>query len=104
MQHGVIQFQMVLLDGYGQTGTGGKTKLLGISKRGDTYLRTLLTHGARSVLTHAKQPNPWIEDLLKRRPSNVVVIALANKMARMIWAILAHKRTYQQNWHSVKPA
>lgn len=88
----------------GQTGTGGKTKLLGISKRGDTYLRTLLTHGARSVLTHAKQPNPWIEDLLKRRPSNVVVIALANKMARMIWAILAHKRTYQQNWHSVKPA
>ena len=87
-----------------QTGTGGKTKLLGISKRGDTYLRTLLIHGARSVLAHAKQPGEWVGELGKRRPSNVVVVALANKMARTIWAILAHERTYQGDWLSIKPA
>lgn len=87
-----------------QTGTGGKTRLLGISKRGDTYLRTLLIHGARSVLTNAKQPGAWVEELGKRRPSNVVVVALANKMARMIWAMLAHDRAYQGDWVSVKPA
>jgi transposase len=88
----------------GQTGTGGKTRLLGISKRGDTYLRTLLIHGARSVLMHAKQPGAWVEELGKRKHSNVVVVALANKMARTIWALLAHERTYQGDWISVKPA
>lgn len=87
-----------------QTGTGGKTRLLSISKRGDTYLRTLLTHGARSVLTRAKQPGAWADELGKRRPSNVVVIALANKMARTIWAMLAHGRVYQGDWVSTKPA
>src|SRR5471032_275451 len=79
----------------GQTGSGGKIQLLGISKRGDTYVRTLLIHGARSVLSHAKQPSEWIEQLQMRRPSNVVAVALANKMARMIWAILAHRTSYQ---------
>jgi transposase len=87
-----------------QTGSGGKVNLLGISKRGDTYLRTLLIHGARSVLHHAKEPGPWIEQISKRRPVNVVSVALANKMARMIWAILAHDRKYQQGYVSVKPA
>ena len=87
-----------------QTGTGGKTRLLGISKRGDTYLRTLLIHGARSVLTHAKQPGAWVDELGKRRPSNVVVVALANKMARTIWAMLAHDRKYQGGWVSIRPA
>ena len=87
-----------------QTGTGGKTKLLGISKRGDTYLRTLLMHGARSVLTHAKHPGQWTQELMKRKHTNVVVAALANKMARMIWAMLAHERAYQGDWHSAKPA
>lgn len=87
-----------------QTGTGGKTRLLGISKRGDTYLRTLLIHGARSVLTHAKQPGAWVDELGKRRPSNVVVVALANKMARTIWAMLAHDRKYQGGWGSIRPA
>lgn len=87
-----------------QTGTGGKTRLLGISKRGDTYLRTLLIHGARSVLMHAKQPGAWVDELGKRRPSNVVVVALANKMARTIWAMLAHERAYQGDWVSTKPA
>lgn len=87
-----------------QTGTGGKTKLLGISKRGDTYLRTLLIHGARAVLTHAKQPSQWIKEIGQRRPPNVVIVALANKMARTIWAILAHDRPYRSDWVSVKPA
>jgi transposase len=79
-----------------QTGTGGRIRLLGISKRGDTYLRTLLIHGARSVLTHAKKPDQWITQLRQRRPLNVAVVALANKMARTIWALLAHERTYQK--------
>jgi len=87
-----------------QTGSGGKVNLHGISKRGDTYLRTLLIHGARSVLTHAKEPGPWVEQIRGRRPLNVVIVALANKMARTIWAILAHDRLYQKGYVSVKPA
>lgn len=86
-----------------QTGSGGKTKLHGISKRGDTYLRTLLIHGARSVLTHTKEPSVWLQEMGKRRPSNVVTVALANKMARTIWAIIAHDRTYQKEYVSLKP-
>jgi transposase len=87
-----------------QTGSGGKVNLHGISKRGDTYLRTLLIHGARSVLTHAKEPGTWVEQMKKRRPANVVIVALANKMARMIWAVLAHDREYQKGYVNVKPA
>ena len=87
-----------------QTGSGGKVNLHGISKRGDTYLRTLLIHGARSVLAHAKEPGEWIEQMQKRRPTNVVIVALANKMARMIWAVLAHGRPYRKDYVSVKPA
>jgi len=83
-----------------QSGTGGRVKLLGISKRGDTYLRTLLIHGARSVLTNSKAPPHWATDLAKRRPHNVVVVALANKMARTIWALLAHDRVYQKGFVS----
>jgi transposase len=88
----------------GQFGTGGKVKLLGISKRGDTYLRTLLIHGARAVLTHAKEPGKWVQEISKRRPPNVVTVALANKMARTIWALLAHDRQYERSYVSVKPA
>ncbi|RKT10453.1 transposase [Paraburkholderia sp. RAU2J] len=87
-----------------QTGSGGKVTLQGISKRGDTYLRTLLIHGARSVLAHAKEPSPWVEQIRTRRPPNVVTVALANKTARMIWAILAHDRPYQREYTSPKPA
>jgi len=87
-----------------QTGSGGKVLLHGISKRGDTYLRTLLIHGARSVLQHAKDPDPWVEQLRQRRPRNVVVVALANKMARTIWALLAHDRAYQPGHLSARPA
>lgn len=87
-----------------QKGSGGKVNLLGISKRGDTYLRTLLIHGARSVLVNSKNPGEWIEKMMKRRPKNVVIVALANKMARTIWAVLAHDRPYQKDYASVKPA
>jgi transposase len=85
-----------------QTGSGGKVTLLGISRRGDTYLRTLLIHGARSVLHHVKEPGPWVEQIRKRRPPNVVIVALANKMARTIWAILAHDRPYQKGHVSAR--
>jgi transposase len=81
-----------------QSGTGGRVKLLGIRKRGDVYLRTLLIHGARAVLTHSRQHSQWQKDLLVRRPFNVAVVALANKMARTIWALLAHGRTYQPGY------
>jgi transposase len=87
-----------------QTGSGGKTNLHGISKRGDAYLRTLLIHGARSVMTNASDPGPWAQQLKKRRCWNVVIVALANKMARTIWAVLAHDRPYQRGYVSAKPA
>ena len=80
------------------TGTGGRVRMLGISKRGDTYLRTLLIHGARSVLINAKAPTAWRLQLAKRRPPNVVAVALANKTARTIWALLAHDREYEPNF------
>jgi len=83
-----------------QTGTGGRVRLLGISKRGDKYLRTLLIHGARSVLTHSKSPPEWLTELTKRRPKNVVIVAMANKMARTIWALSAHERAYQSGYVS----
>jgi transposase len=86
-----------------QTGTGGKVRLLGISKRGDTYLRTLLIHGARSVLVHSRTPSPWITAILQRRSLNVAAVALANKMARTVWALIAHRRIYQCG-HVSQPA
>jgi transposase len=86
-----------------QSGTGGKLKLLGISKRGDTYLRTLLIHGARSVLNHSKEPGPWLEQMKKRRPANVVVVAQAAKMARTIWAVTAKEQSYQRGYQSSRP-
>lgn len=86
-----------------QTGSGGKTRLHGISKRGNTYLRTLLIHGARSVITHTQDPGPWVNEIKKRKSLNVAVVALANKMARMIWAVLAHGRAYQKGYISIKP-
>lgn len=88
----------------GQTGTGGRVRLLGISKRGDTYLRTLLIHGVRSVLAHTKEPSTWLQEIGKRRPLNVVTVALANKTARTIWALLAHDRKYDNAHVSARPA
>jgi len=89
-----------------QESSGGKTVLLGMSKRGDRYLRTLLIHGARSVI-YARQrrsvkPDPesqdWLQRLLARRHTNAAAVALANKMARIVWAMLAHGRHYQPDW------
>jgi transposase len=81
-----------------QDSTGGKQKLGPISKRGDRYLRRILVVGAHSVLRRAKQ-NPekyrWLTQLLARRPFKVVAIALANKMARVAWALLARGSSYR---------
>jgi transposase len=87
-----------------QSGTGGRIRLGSISKRGDAYLRTLLIHGARSVMYHAKEPATWQREIQARRPANVAAVALANKMVRTAWAILAHGRAYQKDYVSVKPA
>lgn len=86
-----------------QTGSGGKVRLLGISKRGDTYLRTLFIHGARAASLLAREPGPWITELKKRRPTSVAIVAMANKLARTVWAISAHNREYEKNHVSVRP-
>jgi transposase len=79
--------------------TGGKQKLLGISKRGNTYLRTLFIHGARAVLQQrAKQTSglkAWLAQLSARTHPNVAVVALANKLARIAWAVLANNEVYR---------
>jgi transposase len=79
-----------------QTGTGGHVRQLGISKRGDTYLRTLLMHGARAIVRSDRATTwPWLAELLKRRPYCVVVAAVANKIARTIWAVLARGQEWR---------
>ena len=88
-----------------QHSTGGKTKLLGISKRGNKYLRTQLIHGARAALVHfAKTPTrigAWIRQLLTRAHPNVVVVALAAKLARIVWAVLRHGRAFDYQAHAM---
>jgi transposase len=84
-----------------QKSSGGKQNLLGISKRGDTYLRTLLIHGARSVIYHASHnvgPDNWLDKLVVRRNKNIAAVALANKNARVIWALLAHDRLFRPDY------
>jgi len=87
-----------------QKSSGGKEQLLGISKRGDTYLRTLLIHGARSVLFSLKRRGEpaagWLMGVAERRNPNIAAVALANKNARIIWALLAHGREYQAGYVS----
>jgi transposase len=81
-----------------QDSTGGKQKLGPISKQGDRYLRRILVVGAHSVLRRAKlnpEKYPWLTQLLARRPFKVVAVALANKMARVAWALLARGGTYR---------
>ena len=80
-----------------QDSTGGKQKLGPISKQGDRYVRRILVVGAHAVLRYAKQnpeKYPWLTQLLARRPFKVVAVALANKMARVAWALLAKGGTY----------
>ena len=85
-----------------QHSSGGKSTLLGISKRGDTYLRMLLIHGARSVIRVAEgkvgYAESWLARLIGRRHPNVAAVALANKNARIVWALLKHERDYQPDY------
>lgn len=85
------------------SGTGGKTRILGISKRGDRYLRTLLIHGARALLVNARELPDWVEKIKQNKPFNVALVALANRQARIVWALLAHDRQYQKNYGSQPP-
>lgn len=89
-----------------QYSTGGREKLLGISKRGDTYLRSLLVHGARSVVNFAKNKDDnlsrWINSLSARKHYNVVTIALANKTARIAWALATQDAKYEPTLASSK--
>jgi transposase len=79
--------------------TGGKPRLLGISKRGDRYLRKLLVHGARATLrwvdTKCADRSQWLRALIARRGKNRAAVALANKNARIVWALLAHNQEYR---------
>ena len=88
-----------------QHSTGGRTKLLGISKRGNKYLRTQLIHGARAALTHFAKTSTrigaWIRQLLTRAHPNVVVVALAAKLARIVWAVLRHGRAFEHQGHAM---
>ena len=83
----------------GQHSSGGKTVLLGISKRGNAYLRTLYIHGARAVLRHSENKTDrfsrWAQAVLARRGHNKACVAVANKMARMAWVMMAKGETYR---------
>jgi len=86
-----------------QQGTGGKVQLLGISKRGDSYLRTLLVHGARALVCCGKAPSAWQSELSQRRHKNVVIVAQAAKTARIIWAVTAKGQAYEEGHQSSRP-
>ena len=77
--------------------SGEKRVLLGITKHGDSYLRKLLVHGARAVVSKHRpgKNNPWLTALLQRRPKNVATVALAQRNARVLWAMLAYGTSYQ---------
>ena len=81
-----------------QNSTGGKTRLRGISKRGNQYLRRLLINGASANLlrSRATKADPWVIGLRRRRPSLVVAVALANKTARIAWAVMQRQQPYQR--------
>ena len=88
-------------------GTGGKVALGRISKRGDVYLRTMLIHGARSVIAQIErkpeQADGWLKKLLARRNKNIAAVALAARNARIAWALLAHERNYQRDYVATRP-
>lgn len=81
-----------------QYSSGGKSLLLGISKRGDSYLRRMFIHGARAVIRHLKPGKPfyeWVTNLLSRMHKNKVIVALANKLVRVVWAVLARDQKFK---------
>ena len=80
-----------------QNSTGGKARLGGISKRGDSYLRRLLVNSSHTVLlcSKAAKTDPWLTSLLDRKPRLVAAVALANKTARVAWAIMSKQDTYR---------
>ena len=84
-----------------QYSTGGQTRLLGISKRGDSYIRKLLIHGARATLRWARTKTDsrsrWIRGLLERRGWNRTAVAVANKHARIVWALLSRGEIYEES-------
>lgn len=88
-----------------QQSSGGKERLGRISKRGDGYLRRLLVHGARTVLLWSRRRketrSDWLEALLARRPTNVVLVAMANKTARIVWAMLSRGEVFRTERRSV---
>ena len=83
----------------GEYSSGGQQKLLGISKRGNKYLRTLFVQGARSVVQQRHKQTPglssWLAQLLAPAHQNVVIVALANKLVRMAWAVLCKNERYR---------
>ncbi len=82
-----------------QSSSGGKQRLLGISKRGDGYLRRLFIHGARAVIRHMnpkRNNTQWLQGLSCRAHKNVVIVALANKLARIAWALLSKNIEYDE--------
>jgi len=89
-----------------QHSTGGKERLLGISKRGNAYLRTLLIHGARAVLynshRHDDHLSHWVRQLADRKHRNIAIVALANKTARIAWAITRNQTHYDQSLASAQ--
>ena len=90
-----------------QNSSGGKERLGSISKQGDRYLRKLLVVGASAVLKQARahpDKHPWLIQLLARRPAKVAIVALANKMARIAWAVLARSETYREPALAASPA
>jgi transposase len=88
-----------------QYSTGGKARLLGISKRGNVYLRKILIHGARAAVLRIKRDRApigaWLDALDARAPKNVVVVAMANKLARIAWAVLSSGEPYRPNGNMV---
>ena len=82
-----------------QHSTGGKERLLGISKRGDSYLRKLLVHGARTTIRwvgrKTDRRSQWMRQLVERRGKNRTAVAVANKNARIVWALLTSHQDYQ---------
>jgi transposase len=83
-----------------QHSSGEHNRLLGISKRGDVYVRSLLIHGARSVVLRCKHKTDpksrWLQGLIERRGFNRTCVALANKNARTLWALMAHGQEYRR--------